>query len=150
MKPVSEMTDEEFIEKLIRSRNSTINGFATDTGVKLTHLEVGHAIGEIELEPRHGNPIGSIHGGALFTLLDSIGGAAATSRRRAVTTLSANVNYLTAGRGSKKIIAEATEVKAGKSTCVYRVELRDENGTLLVTSVFTYFYLKGDITLLLD
>ena len=72
-------------------------GFIKHTGIKTVELREGYAKGEIVLDERHANPIGSTHGGVLFTLVDTVGGAAATSRGRYVTTVSGNINYLRSG-----------------------------------------------------
>ena len=63
-------------EKLKQIRNM---GFIKHTGIKTVELREGYAKGEIVLDERHANPIGSTHGGVLFTLVDTVGGAAATS-----------------------------------------------------------------------
>ena len=147
MSEFDNMTDEEYYEKLVGYRNSGINFFAAHNNI--TRIALGYAEGRIDLVEHHGNPIGSVHGGCIFSLADSVGGAAAVSRRRAVTTVSSNINYVNAAMmdKAKALIATATEIKAGKSTCVYRVDVKDESNRLIATAVNTYFYLKSEIKL---
>lgn len=142
-----DLDDEAYFQALIAYRNSGINSFASYIGIEITDISLGSAQGEIVLEEHHGNPIGSIHGGCLFALADSVGGAAAVSRRRPVTTLNSSISYVTAAIGKKKLVGRATEIKAGRKTCVYRVDIFDENDKLLVTSTMTYFYLPGELKL---
>ena len=59
--------------------------------------------------------------------------------------MNSSISYVTAAINTKKLIAKATEIKAGKKTCVYRVDIFNDDGVLLVTSTMTYFYLKGEI-----
>ena len=143
---ISKMTDEEFYEALVGYRNSGVNRFAAHVGVVIDKIDAGYAEGHIDLEEHHGNPIGSIHGGCLFALADSVGGAAAVSRKRAVTTLNANINYLRAGISGKisRLTAKATEVKCGKTTSIYDVVITDDNDKVLTTSTMTYFKLDVD------
>jgi acyl-CoA thioesterase len=145
LEAVQEMADEEFFQELIKYRNSGANFFASYIGIDITEIGLGWAVGEINLERHHYNPIGSIHGGCLFALADSVGGSAACSRRRPVTTVNSSISYVTAAMNTKKLVAKATEIKAGKKTCVYRVDIFNDDGVLLVTSTMTYFYLKGEI-----
>ena len=142
-------SDEEYFERLVKYRNSGANLFAAHCDIEILEIKRGYAKGRIVLKEHHGNPIGSVHGGCLFSLADSVGGAAAVSRKRAVTTVSSSVNYVNAAMMDKVrgLVAEAFEIKAGKSTCVYRVDVKDETGRLLTTCVNTYFYLKGEMKL---
>ncbi|MCD8150196.1 MAG: PaaI family thioesterase [Clostridiales bacterium] len=126
-------------EKLKEIRNT---GFIKEIGFETTEIREGYARGEVVLKPKHGNPIGSIHGGVIFTIADTIGGAAATSRGRFVTTLSGNINYLRPAIGSKKLIAESAEIKVGKNVCVYDVMITDDTGREIARATMTYYYLK--------
>ena len=143
----AEDTDEEYFQRLVKHRNSGLNYFAAHTNIEITDISKGHAKGQIVLQEHHGNPIGSVHGGCLFALADSVGGAAAVSRKKACTTVSASMNYVNAAMmdRTKVLHAEAFELKAGKSTCVYRVDITDDDGKLLATATNTYFYLKGEM-----
>ena len=102
-------------EKLKEIRNM---GYIKHTGIRTVELREGYAKCEIILDERHANPIGSTHGGVLFTLVDTVGGAAATSRGRYVTTVSGNINYLRPAMTCKKLIGESREIKVGKKMCV--------------------------------
>ncbi|MCD8216565.1 MAG: PaaI family thioesterase [Clostridiales bacterium] len=126
-------------EKLKEIRNT---GFIKEIGFETTEIREGYARGEVTLAPKHGNPIGSIHGGVIFTIADTIGGAAATSRGRFVTTLSGNINYLRPAIGSKKLFAESAEIKVGKNVCVYDVMITDDTGRKIARATMTYYYLK--------
>ncbi|MCD8323888.1 MAG: PaaI family thioesterase [Clostridiales bacterium] len=126
-------------ERLKEIRNI---GFTREVGVNTTDIAEGYARGELELRPEHGNPIGSVHGGVLFTIADTIGGAAATSRGRFVTTVSGNIHYLRPVMGCKKLIGESREIKIGKNMCVYDVMITDETGREIALATMTYYYLQ--------
>ncbi len=139
--------EKEYYKKLVKFRNSAANRFAMYTGVRITDIGPGWAMGEIKIELHNTNPIGSVHGGCIFTLADSVGGAAASSRKRPATTVNSGINYLNPAMAdnTKMLYAKAKERKAGKSTCVYDIEVTDQDGRLIATSTATYFYLKGEL-----
>ncbi len=107
-------------------------------GMKITDLGVGWAKGEMEIKERHLNPMGSVHGGFLFTLADSIGGTAAWTRGNLVSTTNASFNYFRPAVNIKKVLAHAVELKAGKSLLTYEVSLTSEEGRLLAKGIFEY------------
>lgn len=146
---LEQMSDEEFYKALVGYRNSGVNKFAAHVGVVIDDIGPGYAVGHIDLEEHHGNPIGSVHGGCLFTLADSVGGAAAVSRKRAVTTINSSINYLNAAITGKvsRITARADEVKCGKTSSVYNVVIKDENDRILIQSTMTYFKLNVDFNI---
>ncbi len=122
-------------------------GFVKEVGFKTLEIREGYARGELVLTEQHGNPIGSVHGGVYFTIADNIGGAAATSRGRYVTTVSGEIHYLRPAIESKKLIAETREVKAGKNLCIYEVLITDETGRELAVATMTYQYLDRRVEL---
>ncbi|MCD8156000.1 MAG: PaaI family thioesterase [Clostridiales bacterium] len=126
-------------EKLKEIRNV---GFIREVGMKTTEISEGYAKGEQELRPEHGNPIGSIHGGELLTMADTIGGAAAVSRGPYVKTVSGDIHYLRSAMECKKLIGESREIKIGKNMCVYDVMITDETGREIALATMTYYYLQ--------
>ena len=122
-------------EKLKEFRNM---GYIKHTGIRTVELREGYAKCEIILDERHANPIGSTHGGVLFTLVDTVGGAAATSR---VTTVSGNIIYQRPAMNCIILIGESREIKVGKKMCVYDVMITDENDREIAKATMTFFYL---------
>ena len=128
-------------EKLLEFRNNC-EGYIKYLGMKILTITDGYAEGEIEITGEHLNPFGSVHGGCIFSLIDTTGGAAAMSRGNITTTSSCNINYLNAAIDTKKIKAIAREVKGGKTLLVYDVEVFSEEGELLAKASCTYFRLQ--------
>ncbi len=118
-------------------------GFIKELGFELTEIREGYAKGELVLTDKHDNPIGSVHGGVLFSIADTVGGAAATSYGTFVTTVSGSIHYLRpAMKGTKKLIGESVEVKKGNKMCVYDVIISDETGREIAKATQTYYYLE--------
>lgn len=125
-------------EKLTKERNEG-KGFAQEIGIVTTEVREGFAQGEIELEPRHLNALHSVHGGCIFSLADSIGGACALSRGHYVVTLSSTINYLNMAKHCRKIVATAQTVKWGYKTIVVDVDIWDDNQVFVAKITNTYY-----------
>ncbi len=134
------MTKEDF-DKIIKTSNKD-NYFAVVNGINVTHLSRGHAIVEMDVDKDKLNPLGTVHGGCLFTMADTCAGAAAKSYGRAVTTINADINYIRPGKNAKHLIAESNEIKVGKTIIVNEVMIRNEKGAELARGMFTFFTLE--------
>lgn len=126
------------IEDYMAYRNEH-NEYAAFIGIRTTEMKEGYARGEMPVRKEYTNAIGSIHGGCLFSLADTIGGAAAASHGIRITTVSGDFHYLSPGIGVKKLYAEAEEIKNGKRVSVCDVAVTGEDGTLLAKGTFTFF-----------
>lgn len=122
-------------EKLRELRNV---GFNREVGIVTAAISEGYARVEVEIGPQHVNPIGSVHGGVLFTIADTTAGAAATSRGRYMTTMSSSMNFLRPAIGCKKLTGESREIKVGKQVCVYEVTITDETGREIAVATMTF------------
>ena len=104
--------------------------FATElTGADIREAEPGRAVCALSLRPVHLNANGAPMGGAVFTLADFAFAVAANGFAEQVTVSQhASVTFLSPAKGSE-LLAEASCRKAGRTTCLYQVEVRDELGT---------------------
>ena len=133
--------------ELLRDIRNRKNAFGNLVGVKIVEIREGYAKTELEVRPELMNPIDSLHGGLLFTMIDITGGSADVSHGENVTTVDADIRYLRPGIGLKKISCEAEEIKRGKQLLVYRVDVKDEQGTVLTTGTVTYMSLHDKVAL---
>lgn len=133
-------------QKLIDFRNNA-SGFTKEMGMTVTEVSDGYARVEMDIDERHGNPIGSVHGGVIFALADTAGGVAATSKGSFVTTVTSDINYLNPAIGVKKLIATTRELKVGKNVLVYDVTIRDEKDKVIAESRMTYYSLHKEVDL---
>jgi len=93
------------------------------------------------------NPIGTVHGGVLCTLLDTVCGCAMQSvlpQGKGYTSVEIKVNYLKAVRGGGPLTAEGTVVKAGSRVGFTEGVVRDATGAVVATASSTL--LVFDIT----
>ena len=127
-------------EKLKSFRNIN-NNFAKLLGIELTELSDGYAKATMKVTKDFLNPIGSLHGGCLYTIADIVGGAAASSYGIHVTTIDGNFHYLRAGINTKELSATATEIKKGKKISVYSISVKDQDSVELAVGIFSFMSL---------
>lgn len=105
--------------------------FATKMmGIEIDDVRDGYAKCSLVLRSDHMNAEGSVMGGALFTLCDFAFAVAANLNQPPTVSLSCQITFLSPPRGDK-LIAEATRIKSGHSTCYYSVEVTDDTGSIV-------------------
>jgi len=94
----------------------------------------------------HYNPIGTVHGGVISTLLDSAMGCTLHSildQGTGYTTLELKINFMKAVTTStEKLIASGKIIHSGKSTALVEAHLKDENGAIYAHAVSTCMILR--------
>lgn len=140
---------EDLYNKIKVYRNS-FHGAAGYIGVEITDVKKGWARGEILVKNHHLNPVGAVHGGILFTLADTVGGVAAWSHGEVVTTANGSIQFLNAALNPRKIIAEATELKAGKNLLTYDIKIHDDSGKLICHTTQEYYSLHIPVTMKME
>jgi acyl-CoA thioesterase len=76
------------------------------------------------VRPEHLNLLDMAHGGFLYTLADSAFALASNSRGVPAVALATHMEYMQAGKPGDLLEATAAEIRLGRSTGVYRVEIR--------------------------
>ena len=113
----------------IRSRFQN-DHFATDaTGIVIDSAEPGKAVCSLVLEEKHMNENNVPMGGAVFTLADIACAVAANgySEKKTVSQ-QASITFLSPAKG-RRLVAEASWLRSGRTTALYTVDVRDELGT---------------------
>lgn len=139
--------DKEMDYKALMERRNQKNAFGNLVGVKIVEIREGYARTELEIRPELMNPVDSVHGGVLFTMIDITGGSAAVSHGENVTTVDADIRYLRPGIGVNRLVCEAEEIKKGRQLLVYRVDVKDERGNILAAGTVTYMSLHDKVAL---
>ena len=112
--------------------------FGPRSGAIVTSAGNGEAEGELEIRPETRNPMGVVHGGALFTLADTVAGTAAFTTGRNCVTLDSSMQFLSAARGDR-VRCTAKPKKAGRTILVYEISITDSEDRLVATGIFTFF-----------
>ena len=110
--------------------------FATEaTGIVIDLAEPGKAVCSMVLEERHMNENNVPMGGAVFTLADFACAIAANgySERKTVSQ-NVSITFLSPAKG-KRLIAEASCLREGRTTALYTADVKDELGTYVAHAV---------------
>ena len=128
------MTGIEFLEQL---RDGTLPAppFAEVTDIWITEVERGRVVFEAKPSPRFYNPLGSVHGGWIATVLDSAMGCAVHSimqAGQAYTTVDMNVSFVRPVFAKTGLVrCEGKLIHAGNRIATAEGRLWDQAGTLI-------------------
>ena len=114
--------------------------FASSAGCEIDEVGEKTAKCSLVLTDLHRNALGGVMGGAIFTLADLAFAVASNWQAPGTVAISSQIAYLSAPKGGR-LTAEAHCVKDGRSTCFYRVPVRDEFGTTVAELSVTGFHL---------
>ncbi|OEC84425.1 MULTISPECIES: PaaI family thioesterase [Methanobacterium] len=104
--------------------------FAEYAGIELLEVEEGWAKSKMEITENHLNGIGTVHGGAIFTLADFTFAAAANSYKTVTVAINANISFMKAAR-SGTLFAEAEEISTNPKLGTYTITVTDDNSKLI-------------------
>jgi uncharacterized protein (TIGR00369 family) len=107
-------------------------------------IEPGHAVFEMQVDERHHNPMGTLHGGVYCDLADAAMGyayAAMLGKGETFTTIELKINFLRAVRKAT-LIAEAKVVKAGSTLGYVECDVKEHGGKLVARAASTCMKLK--------
>jgi len=131
--PLPDLPSEEF------------RGFNKELGFRMVEWSPDHAVLTLEVEPRHLNRSGIVHGGILATMIDAAGSYTGVyplepGRTRRCITVSMTTSFL--GQTKSGIITcTAHRMGGGKTIFTATAEVRSEDGTLLAIGQGIYRYI---------
>src|SRR3954452_16310347 len=116
-------------------------------GFTLKVIEHGRAVFEMDIDERHHNPMGTVHGGVYCDLADAAMGfayAATLGAGETFTTIELKINFLRAVRKAT-LTAEARVVKAGSSVGYVECDVKDQDGRLVARAASTCMKLNREL-----
>jgi len=120
--------------------------FAATLGIQPIYLEKGRVQFELVPQEYHFNPIGTVHGGVITTILDTVMGCAlhtVLEKGFGYTTLELKINFTKAVTlRSGRLIAEGRLIHVGKSTALLEADLKSEAGLLYAHGTSTCILLN--------
>lgn len=133
------MQDIDSMSRAIKYR-SEHNEFGRLLGIEILDYSEGYAKASMRVRLEYKNPLGTVHGGCLYALADSVGGTASATYGFITPTVSGDLHFLRPAVDMEKIYAEAKVIKHGKTIGVYDVTIYGEDEkTVLACGTFTYF-----------
>ena len=118
--------------------------FAKELGIEIVDLRLDHAELRLPWSPRLATMGDVVHGGAIATLLDTAGMAAAWSddsvpETPAGATVSMSVSFVAAARATD-LTAGATVVRRGRALCFCEVTVTDADGGVVAHGTMVHRY----------
>ncbi len=117
------------------------NPFCEYIGMEVMEVAEGYALGRVHFEDKHKNFYGGMHGGCSYALADTIGGIAAITYGKNVTTVSSSMNYLLPVKDTEYVYCEARVLRHGRKLSVFQVSILNDEKKLLVEGTFSYYTL---------
>jgi uncharacterized protein (TIGR00369 family) len=111
-------------------------GFDHLIGLDVTSVGPDEVRASLVVTPELLQPYGLLHGGVLCSVVEtlgSVGGAAWFGDRGHVVGTSNHTNLLRSARDGAQLSAVATPVHRGRTSQLWSVEVRDEQGKLIAT-----------------
>lgn len=123
-------------------------GFADLVGYEVTDWQQGYAVITLEVEDRHLNRSGIMHGGVLSTLIDTACGYSGcycdvSGHARRAMTLQLSTQFLAPARGGRILKAKAQVTGGGKSVFFADCEVHDDTGALIGRGEGVFKYTPG-------
>ena len=115
-------------------------GFTDYVGAQVTEAEGGRAVVTLDAEQHHANRHGTVHGGAIATLVDTAMGAAVYSEfngEQAPVTIEMKVTYLEPAAVGL-LTATAQVRRAGKRITIVETEVTDAADELVAHGIGTF------------
>jgi acyl-coenzyme A thioesterase 13 len=107
-------------------------------GMHVTRIDTvnGEAVVELTVDQRHENSYGTLHGGAITTLVDIVGTMAllAKDHKRGGVSIDLNVNFLKAAKTGEKVVIKGRVLKLGKTLGFTQVDLFAADGKSLLAT----------------
>lgn len=119
--------------------------FFTLLGMSLRDVGLGYSILEIDVQKKHIQPFGAVHGGVFASIIDAAAFWAVYSEvdeHVGMTTVDLKVNYLAPARGGK-LIARGRRIKLGKRLALGEAQVINEENTILAHGTSTMIILPN-------
>ena len=112
--------------------------------MELTKLSPGSARLEIELQPKHMQPFGIVHGGVFAGLIDAAGFWAAYTRAdedSGLSTVEMKLNFLSPSEARGRLMGQGRCIKLGRTLGLAEARIEDQDGRLMAHGVVTLMVL---------
>lgn len=114
--------------------------------MKIREIGVGYSRLEIDLNEKHLQPFGIVHGGVFASIIESVTSWAIfytiEDENSGLTTVNLNLNYLVPAK-SGKVMAEGRQIKTGRTLCYAEGRVTDDMGKIVAHGTSTLMIIPG-------
>lgn len=132
----------QYVETLIEGTNRC--PYFQLQSMRLLQFDIGRSLLQIDLQQKHLQPFGVVHGGVFSTIIDAAAFWAIfgeVDENSGMTSVDLKLNFLApASRG--KLIAQGRRIKLGKTLGLGEAEVRSEEGRILAHGTSTLIVLS--------
>ena len=123
-------------------------GLNGELGFRLVEWREGFARVTVDLDERHKNRQGGLHGGVTAALVDAATGYCGVyepdpEKRRSNVTVSLNVNFVSRPKGAT-LTCTAETIRAGRRIYFASAVVHDETGNLIASAEAVYAYVDRE------
>jgi acyl-CoA thioesterase len=115
------------------------DAFSNWLGIQLLEIKEGYSKIKMIVREEMLNGLNVVHGGIAFSLADSAFAFACNNRNNLSLALETSISFLKPVFIADELIAEAKEIRNGKSTGVYLVEITNQHNQLIALFKGTCF-----------
>ncbi|MFH0844310.1 MAG: hotdog fold thioesterase [Pseudomonadota bacterium] len=108
-------------------------GYARKMGLRLIKLEPGYALVEMAPQDDNLNIFGTIHGGAIFSLMDEAFQLSCNTHGTVAVALNVTITYHQTPDPGSRLRAESKEIHLSNKTGTYDIKVRDEKDRLIAS-----------------
>ena len=114
-------------------------------GIRLAEIAPRHAVMEVDVDERHLNYLGGVHGGLLAALADTVCffPQPLLPSGQAATTVNLSLNYVRAAVVGDRLQARAELLHLGRRTASLAVKIADRQGRLIAHGTATLLLLAA-------
>lgn len=128
------------LEQLIRD-----DPYARHLGIELVEVTEGRAVTRMKVRDSHRNFLGSVHGGAIFSLADVAFSAAANSRGRKAVAIHIAIDYLAAPGDTPVLEADVRQTARAGRAGHYAMEVRNAAGEIVAVCHAWAYHTDSDL-----
>ena len=107
--------------------------------MEIKDLQWGTSLLEVQLEEKHLQPFGMVHGGVIASVIDAAAFWAVfpqVEKGKGLTTVEMKINYLAPAQKGK-LLAQGRCIKMGRSLALGEAQVKDSNGILVAHGTAT-------------
>jgi acyl-CoA thioesterase len=102
-------------------------------GMKVLELREGYSKVQMKVNKEHLNLHNTIHGGAIFSLVDVAFGSASNSYGNVAVALNLDINYTRPSDPGDVLTAEAVEVSRGRTVGTYNIKVKNVKNKIVAS-----------------
>lgn len=124
----------EAVAAQLNDLDKAAGSFATDLGLVLDAIEPDRVAGHLEIQPRHLQPWGIVHGGVYSSIIETLAsvgaGVQVVASGQSAAGMENHTSFLRSISGGR-VSAEARILHRGRTTHLWECDIRDEAGKLV-------------------